>query len=79
MLTDSGQFGLNFVTDQADSLFWTLVPIIAVLQTTESVNPTGGLMLRQVLSNERVRWALDNILEQLNVLANLACDDADAA
>jgi hypothetical protein len=79
MLTDSGQFGLNFVTDQADSLFWTLVPIIAVLQTTESVNPTSGLMLRQVLSNERVRWALDNILEQLNVLANLACDDANTA
>ncbi len=28
----------------------------------------------QVLSNERVRWALDNLLDQLKALADLAPD-----
>jgi hypothetical protein len=73
ILGDSGQFGLDFVLDEADVLFWTIVPIIGMLEFLDKTNSSNRLMLRQVLSNERVRWALDNLLEQLRVLADLAC------
>lgn len=79
ILTDSGNFGLTFITDQADSLFWTVVPVVYVLQLSDSLNATSRLMLRQVLSNERVRWAFDNLLDQLKVLADLACPDKTSA
>jgi hypothetical protein len=74
-LTASGNFGLTFVTGQADNLFWTVVPVVYALQVSDSSHSTSRLMLIQVLSNERVRWALDNLLEQLKVLADLACPD----
>ena len=69
-LADSGQYGLDFVTDQADTLFWTIVPIITHMKVT-APSLSGRTTLDQVLSNERVGWALDNILTQLNALAEL--------
>jgi hypothetical protein len=65
-------YGIDFVTDQADRLFWTIAPIVAHLKTVVAANPSSQSMLKQILSNERVLWALDNILSQLNALADLA-------
>lgn len=65
-------YGIDFVTDQADRLFWTIAPIVAHLKTTVPLKPASQSPLEQILSNERVAWALDNLLTQLNELANLA-------
>jgi len=65
-------YGIDFVTDQADRLFWTIAPIVASLKTTRALNPAGQSTLAQILSNERVSLAFDNLLSQLNALADLA-------
>ena len=65
-------YGIDFVTDQADRLFWTIAAIVAHLSTTSSFGQGSKSMLEQILSNERVRWSLDNLLSQLQALANLA-------
>jgi hypothetical protein len=65
-------YGIDFVTDQADRLFWTIAPVVTHLKTVVASNPSSQSMLKQILSNERVAWALDNILSQLNALAELA-------
>jgi hypothetical protein len=65
-------YGIDFVTDQADRLFWTIAPVVTHLKTVVAANPSSQSMLKQILSNERVLWALDNILSQLNALADLA-------
>jgi len=65
-------YGIDFVTDQADELFWTIAPIVAYLKTTAPINASSRSMLEQILSNERVTWALDNLLIQLHELANLS-------
>jgi hypothetical protein len=72
ILSDSGQYGLDFVTDQADRLFWVLAPVVAILEADESAQILGSTMLEQVLSNERVRFAINNLLSQLNALADLS-------
>jgi hypothetical protein len=65
-------YGIDFVTDQADRLFWTIAPIVAHLKTIFAISPSSQSTLKQILSNERVTWALDNLLSQLNALADLA-------
>ncbi|GAB1539798.1 hypothetical protein NUACC21_24650 [Scytonema sp. NUACC21] len=65
-------YGIDFVTDQADRLFWTIAPIVAHLKTIVASNSSSQSTLKQILSNERVTWALDNLLSQLNALAELA-------
>jgi len=65
-------YGIDFVTDQADRLFWTIAAIVAYLKTISSGSQTSKSMLAQILSNERVSWALDNLLSQLHALADLA-------
>lgn len=65
-------YGIDFVTHQADELFWTIAPIVAHLKTTAPVNAASRSMLEQILSNERVTWALDNLLIQLHELASLS-------
>ncbi len=65
-------YGIDFVTDQADRLFWTIAPIVAHIKTTSPLNPGSQTTLAQILSNERVTWALDNLLSQTNELAKLA-------
>jgi hypothetical protein len=65
-------YGIDFVTDQADRLFWTIAPVVAHLKTTLALNASSQSTLAQVLSNERVGWALDNLLSQIHELANLA-------
>ncbi|QLE55449.1 hypothetical protein [Nostoc sp. TCL26-01] len=65
-------YGIDFVTDQANRLFWTIAPIVTNLKTVVAANPSSQYTLKQILSNERVIWSLDNILSQLNALADLA-------
>lgn len=71
-LSDSGQYGLEFVTDQADSIFWVIVPILAFTRIVTSVNLNSMPILAQALTHERVSWALDDLVNQLNALADLA-------
>jgi hypothetical protein len=67
ILSASGQFGLDFVTDQADTLFWV---ISIVLSLTIASDPDLGL-IDQLLSFERVKQTLNELLFQLDTLASL--------
>jgi len=71
-LADSGQYGLEFVTDQADRIFWVLVPILAFTKTAPSLNLNSQPFLAQALNHERVSWALDDLVNQLRALADEA-------
>ena len=71
-LADSGQFGLDFVTDQADRIFWVIAPVVAHLELDKLGFTLGTVNLEQILSNERVRFALNNLLSQLDSLADLS-------
>ncbi len=71
ILADSGQYGLNFISDQADQLFWVITPVAAIIEFNANNNVANSLMLVQVLSNERVHFALNSLLSQLNELASL--------
>ena len=71
VLSDSGQYGLEFVTDQADSIFWTVVPILAFTKTAQTLNLNSMPIVAQVLVHERVSWAFDDLLNQFKALADL--------
>jgi hypothetical protein len=71
-LADSGQYGLESVTDQADSIFQVLVPILAFTKTQPTLNLNGQNIITQALNHERVSWALDDLFNQLKSLADLA-------
>lgn len=71
-LADSGQYGLEFVTDQAHSLFKVFVPIVAFIRTTNQTNLNRLPIVAQALLHERVSWALDDLNNQLKALADLA-------
>lgn len=75
LLSSSGQFGLNFVTDQADTLFWTIAAVLsAVTPTTDPTTPQHRNQLRllgKVLSFERVQQTLSELVFQLDTLADL--------
>jgi hypothetical protein len=69
ILSASGQFGLDFVTDQADTLFWV---IGIVLSEIKRIDPDKScLLLDKVLSFERVQQTLSEFLFQLDTLADL--------
>jgi len=72
ILSDSGLYGLEFVTDQADQLFWTIASIVGFIKTADLTSATTKPVLVQALLHERVNWALDDILNQLKSLADLA-------
>lgn len=69
ILAQSGLFGLKFITAQANELFWIVGAIVAYLQSTQVIGTASPL--EQILSHERVRWTLDNLLIQLDKLADL--------
>jgi hypothetical protein len=70
-LADSGQYGLEFVTDQADRLFWVIVPILAHIKTTGMPTLNSLPVVAQALVHERVSWGLDDLFNQLDALADL--------
>ena len=72
MLANSGLYGLDFVADQADRIFWVIAPVVAILETDEVNLASNSSSLEQSLSNERVRFSLNNLLFQLNALADLS-------
>jgi hypothetical protein len=68
ILTESGQFGLDYVADQADALFTMLATI---LLWARSGDPAIDLLAR-LLIHERVNWALTDLLLQMKGLADAA-------
>jgi len=72
MMTDSGLYGLEFITDQADQLFWNVAGIVGFVKTADLTGATNKPILVQAMLHERVNWALDDILNQLKSLADLA-------
>jgi hypothetical protein len=68
LLSESGQFGLDFVTDQADTLFWT---IAAVLYAIQEVPSNQSKLLGKLLSFERVQQTLSELVFHLDTLADL--------
>jgi len=71
-LSDSGLFGLDFVTSQADSLFNILATILIAVRLGNQAAPGGGTLLQQVLTHERVAWSMDDLFFQVKTLADLA-------
>jgi hypothetical protein len=71
ILADSGQYGFNFITDQANRLFRVIAPAVVIIQSNASFTITNGTRLIQVFSNERVQFALTSLLNELNNLAGL--------
>jgi hypothetical protein len=71
LLTDAGQYGLEFVTAQADTLFYTLVPVLFATKLG-GADLNSSPIVAQVLKHERVSWALDDLVSQLDTLAGLA-------
>ena len=63
---------MEFVTDQADRIFWVIVPILASIKSPLSLNLSGRPIVAQALTHERVSWALDDLVNQLKALADLA-------
>jgi hypothetical protein len=66
ILSASGQFGLDFVTDQADTLFWVIGIVLGAIK-----DQSNSLLLDKVLSFERVQQTLSELLFQLDTLADL--------
>jgi hypothetical protein len=48
-----------------------IAPVAAIIEFNATNNVANSLMLVQVLSNERVHFALNTLLSQLNELAGL--------
>jgi hypothetical protein len=71
-LSDSGQYGLEFVTDQSDKIFWVIVPVLASIKLLGTPNLNTMPIVAQALTHERVSWALDDLFNQLKTLADLA-------
>lgn len=69
MLSESGRYGLEVTTDQADAIFWVMAPVVDYVQTQPQVGVRPVLL--QALQNERVLWAMNNLLNQLDGLADL--------
>jgi hypothetical protein len=67
ILSESGQYGLDFVTDQADTLFWTIASVLYAIQDPSNQSK----LLGKVLSFERVQQTLSELVFQLDTLADL--------
>jgi hypothetical protein len=67
LLSESGQFGLDFVTDQADTLFWTIAVVLYAIQDQRNQSK----LLGKLLSFERVQQTLSELVFQLDTLADL--------
>jgi hypothetical protein len=84
ILSTSGQFGLDFVTDQADTLFWTIAAVLyAITPDPKNANApqrrNQSKLLGKVLSFERVQQTLSELVFQLDTLADLGVGSVSAA
>jgi hypothetical protein len=48
-----------------------IVPILAHVKTTGTLNLNSMPVVAQVLAHERVSWALDDLFNQMSALADL--------
>jgi hypothetical protein len=72
VLDQSGQYGLEFVTGHADSLFIVLAPVLAHVRIL-GLRQIGSMpLVAQILTHERVSWALSDMIEHVFALADLA-------
>jgi hypothetical protein len=80
VLADSGRFGLDFVTDQADTLFWTIAFVLDFIAFDTAAQPTTprgtagipGAILDDIFAFDRVEQALKELAFQLDALASLS-------
>jgi hypothetical protein len=69
ILSTSGRYGLEFVTDQADTLFWVIGLLWYYFKNN---NDAKGRYLGRILSFDRVNQCLNELIFQLNALADLS-------
>lgn len=72
VLGQSGQYGLEFVTDQADDIFLILIPVLTHVRHLGTQQIGAQPLVAQILTHERVTWALSDLVEQVFSLADLA-------
>jgi hypothetical protein len=68
MLASSGRFGLDFVTDQADTLFWVIGFVLDYIESNQNGNRES--LLENILSFDRVKQTLKELAFQLDTLAD---------
>lgn len=68
ILATSGRFGLDFVTDQADTLFWVIGFVLDYI--TSDANGPKERLLEKILKFDRVKQSLTELLFQLDTLAD---------
>jgi hypothetical protein len=78
VLADSGRFGLEFVTDQADTLFWVIAIVLDFIQqSNQPGNPifrSGETLLERIFSFDRVQQTLRELAFQLDTLADFSVE-----
>ncbi len=78
ILADSGRFGLDFVTDQADTLFWVIAIVLDFIQSDKNsmadpfIDPET--LLERIISFDRVQQTLRELAFQLDTLADFGVD-----
>ncbi len=78
LLASSGQFGLDFVTDQADTLFWTIGAVLYAVSSPNAPKSNQFKLLGKVLAFERVQQTLNELVFQLDTLAKLGVGSISA-
>lgn len=73
ILATSGRFGLDFVTDQADTLFWVIGFVLDYINFDR--NGLQERLLEKILKFERVKQSLTELLFQLDTLADFGVVD----
>jgi hypothetical protein len=73
VLADSGRFGLEFVTDQADTLFWIVAIVLDFIQSNQ--NGLQETLLERILEFDRVQQTLRELAFQLDTLANFGVEE----
>lgn len=72
VLADAGRFGLEFVADQADTLFWVIAIVLDFIQFDR--NEPQESLLERILSFDRVRQTLRELAFQLDTLADFGVE-----
>jgi hypothetical protein len=78
VLADAGRFGLEFVTDQADTLFWIIAVVLDFIkQSNQPGSPIflrGDTLLERILEFDRVQQTLLELAFQLDTLADFGVE-----
>lgn len=72
VLADAGRFGLEFVTDQADTLFWVIAVVLDFIQSNR--NGVRESLLERIFSFDRVQQTLRELAFQLDTLADFGVE-----